>query len=105
MSTSEAGGAPSTQPAFFGRPPRPPKITARAIEDQPDDPNRIIFLPDEVEVRELAAKLGVKPFQIVADLLDMRHFKHADETIDFETASKVAQNYGCQAVRSSEAWT
>jgi hypothetical protein len=35
----------------------------------------------------------------VADLLEMRRFKHADETIDFETASKVARNYGYQAVR------
>ena len=103
MSKSEAGGAPLTQPAFFGRPPRPPKITGRAIEDQPDDPNRIIFLPDDVQVRELAAKLGKKPFVIVADLLDMRIFRHADEMIDFETASKVVQNYGYQAVRSSAA--
>jgi translation initiation factor IF-2 len=99
MSTSDAGGTPPTQPAFFGRPPRPPKITARGIEDQPDDSKRLIFLPDAMEVRELAAKLGTKPFQVVADLLEMRRFKLADETIDFETAAKVARNYGYQAVR------
>src|SRR5580765_2113851 len=100
MSTSEAGGTPPTQPAFSGRPPRPPKITTRGIEDQPDDSNRLIFLPEVIEVRELAAKLGTKPFQIVADLLEMRHFKHADERIDFETAAKVARNYGYRAVKA-----
>jgi translation initiation factor IF-2 len=100
MSTSEAGGTPPTQPAFSGRPPRPPKMTARAIEDQPDDSNRVIFLQDAMEVRELAAKLGTKPYQIVADLLEMRCFKHADELIDFETAAKVVRNYGYHAMMS-----
>ncbi len=91
MSTSEAGGTPPTQPAFFGPPPRPPKITARALEDQPDDPNRRIFIPDPVIVADLAKALGVKPFKVVAKLLRMRQFKHADESIDFHTASAIAQ--------------
>ena len=99
MSAPEAGGTPPTQPAFFGRPPRPPKITARGIEDQPDDPNRIIFISDPVVVADLAEALNVKPFKVVARLLELRQFKHADEVIDFETATIIARQYSCRAER------
>jgi hypothetical protein len=99
MSASEVGGTPQTQPAFFGPPPRPPKITARGIEDQPDEPNRRIHLSGWVVVQDLAEALNVKPFKIVARLLEMRQFKYADEAIDFETASIIAREHGYQAER------
>ena len=99
MSASEAGGTPPTQPAFFGRPPRPPKITARGIEDQPDEPNRRIYLSDWVVVRDLAEELNLKPFEVVARLLEMRQFKHANEAIDFDTASLIAREHGYRAER------
>ena len=99
MSASEAGGTPPTQPAFSGQPPRPPKITAKGIEDQPDDPNRTIYISDPVVVADLAGALNVKPFKIVATLLEMRQFKHADETIDFETASVIVRKHGYRAER------
>jgi hypothetical protein len=99
MSASEAGGNPPTQPAFSGRPPRPPKITAKGIEDQPDEPNRRIYISDWVVVQDLAEALNVKPFKVVARLLEMRQFKHANEAIDFETASIIAREHGYQAER------
>jgi hypothetical protein len=99
MSAPEAGGTPPTQPAFSGRPPRPPKITARGIEDQPDEPNRRIFIGDGVIVQDLAEALNIKPFKIVARLLEMRLFKHTNEAIDFETASVIASEHGYQTER------
>jgi translation initiation factor IF-2 len=101
MSTSEAGGTPPTQPALFGRPPRPPKITARGIEDQPNDPNRTIFISDPVVVADLAEALNVKPFKIVARLLEMRLFRHVDEAIDFDIASRLASEYGYRTERTN----
>lgn len=88
---------PKTQPSFSGNPPRPPKITARDLEDQPDDPTRIAYLVEPVEVRDLARFLHLKPFKIVADLLAMKLFKTADDTVDFETASIVARKHGYRA--------
>ena len=99
MSASEAGGNPPTQPALSEPPPRPPKITARGIEDQPDEPNRRIYLSNWVVVQDLAEVLSVKPFKIVARLLEMRQFKHANEAIDFEIASIIAREHGYQAER------
>jgi hypothetical protein len=89
--------APETQPAFAGGPPqpppRPPKLTARDLLE-PGEPGKRIFVFDYIEVQELAELLAVKPFKVVAELLDLRIFKHADEYIDFSTAAKIGQKHG-----------
>ena len=88
---------PETQPAFSGGPPQPPpsppKLTARDLFE-PGEPGRIIFVPDYIEVRELAELLGLKPFKVVADVMELRIFKHADELIDFFTAAIVGNKHG-----------
>jgi translation initiation factor IF-2 len=88
---------PDTQPAFSGGPPqpppKPPKLTARDLLD-PGDPSKRILVPDYIEVRELAVLLGLKPFKIVADVLELGIFKHADELLEFSTAATVAQKRG-----------
>jgi translation initiation factor IF-2 len=88
---------PETQPAFSGGPPqpppRPPKLTARDLLE-PGEHGQRIFVPAYIEVRELAELLGVKPFKVVAAMLQLRIFKHADEMIDFATASKIGNSHG-----------
>ena len=88
---------PETQPAFSGGPPhpppRPPKLTARDLLE-PGKPGERIFIFDYIEVRELAELLGFKPFKVVAELLQMRIFKHCDELIDFATAATIANRHG-----------
>ncbi len=89
--------APDTQPAFAGGPPqpppRPPKLTTRDLLE-PGDPGKRIFLPDYIPVKELAQLLGLKPFKVVADALELRIFKHADDVIDFSTAAKIGNKHG-----------
>ena len=92
--------APATQPAASGGPPdpppRPPKPTARDLFE-PGEPGRKIFVPDYIEVRELAGLLGLKPFQVVAELLELRIFKFANELLDFSTAATIARQHGFAA--------
>ena len=38
--------------------------------------------------------IGLKPFKVVAALMELRLFKHADEFIDFSTAAIVANQHG-----------
>ena len=89
--------APETQPAFAGGPlqppPRPPKLTARDLLE-PDDAGKRIFVPDYIEIRELAQLLGLKPFKVVADALELKIFKHADDLVDFSTAAKIGNRHG-----------
>jgi translation initiation factor IF-2 len=89
--------APETQPASSGGPPqpppRPPKLTVRDLLD-PGEPGKRIFLFDYIEIKELAELLGLKPFKVVADVLELRIFKHADDFLDFSTAAIIAQKHG-----------
>jgi len=99
MSEASEGRTPKTQPSFSGRPPRPPKITARDLEDRPDDPGKTVYLLDPVVVKDLASALRVKPFKVVADLMELRIFKSPDDTVDFETVAIVARKHGYRAQR------
>jgi translation initiation factor IF-2 len=45
-------------------------------------------------VSQLAALLGKKPFQIIADLMEIGVFASANQSLDFEAISKVARQYG-----------
>ena len=88
---------PETQPAFSGgptQPPlKPPKLTARDMLD-PGQPGDRIFVSDYIEVKELAGLLGLKPYKVVADVLALGIFKHADELIDFSTAATIGGRHG-----------
>jgi len=101
MSESAEERIPQTQSAFSGRPPGPPKVTARDLEDQPDDPGKTIYISEPIVIRELASRLTLKPFKIVADLLELGQFKYPDDSLDFETAWLVAKKHGYLAVRIS----
>jgi translation initiation factor IF-2 len=91
---------PETLPATTGGPPdpppRPPKLTARDLLE-PGEPRKRVFLPDYIEVNDLAGMLELKPFKIVAELLEMGIFKHSDEFIEFETAAAIARKHGFTA--------
>ena len=76
----------------------PPKSTALDLL-QPGEPEKTILLSDYIEIRELAEQLHLKPFKVVADVMELKQFKHADELIDFETASIVSRQHGYIARR------
>ncbi len=88
---------PPTLPAFSGGPPqpppRPPKLTARDLFE-PGEPGKRIFVSDYIEIRELAELLGLKPFRVVAEIMQLRIFKHADEMLDFSTAAVIGNKHG-----------
>lgn len=84
---------PETQPAASGAPPKPPKRTARGLEDQPPD-DVPIHIPDPVVVSDLATALGKKPFVIIADLMELGGFFTKKDSVGFRIASKVVRKYG-----------
>jgi translation initiation factor IF-2 len=74
-------------------------ITARDLEDQPDDSGKTVYLLEPVVVRDLASALQLKPFKVVADLMELGLFKPPNETVDFETAAIVARRHGYRVQR------
>lgn len=59
-----------------------------------------VFIPPHTTVKKLAALLGQKPFQIVADVMQLGMFATPDFLLDFKTISKVARMYGFTAIKA-----
>jgi len=88
---------PKTQPAGAGRPPRPPKKTARGLDDQCPEPVPV-RIPDPITIESLARALARRPFQIVADLmlLEGEMTTNPQKLLGFQTAAKIVRYYGYQ---------
>ncbi len=76
-----AGQPPSTRPSQPAR----PQVAA--------DAPTIIMRPP-ILVRELAEKMGKKPFQIIGDLMQMGVFATVTQTIETEAAIKICAKHG-----------
>ncbi len=64
-----------------------------AAEPVSDDPKLIIIKPP-IMVPELAARLGLKPFQIMADLIKLGVFIAPTQPLEPEIAAKVCEAHG-----------
>jgi len=70
------------------------------LDDQaPEEPD--FQFPDPVPLKYLAVALGRKPFQIVADVMELGQFTSVHATVSFESAAKIAQKYGFRAARAA----
>ncbi len=54
---------------------------------------RRIKVPEAVTVAELAKAMGVKGAELIKSLMDMGHMTNINQTIDFETASLIADEF------------
>jgi translation initiation factor IF-2 len=94
--------SPSRPGTAAGRPPG--SGTARAESPRPAAPptpkfvppttGELIMLKPPVVVRDLAEKLGRKPFQLIADLMEMGVFANVNQAIDEPIAQRLAAKYG-----------
>jgi hypothetical protein len=69
------------------------------LEGQSDVAGNTVYLLDRMSVRDLAGALHLKPFKIIADLMELKLFKSPDDNVDFETASLIARKHGYRAER------
>jgi hypothetical protein len=95
---SDPGEERTKETPTAGRAPTAAK-REREVERRPNYPNKTILLPDPMVVRDLASALHLKPFKVIADLMELKVFKSPDDDLDFETAALVALKYGCRAER------
>jgi len=58
-----------------------------------------LVIPDQTTVSQLAALLGQKPFNIIADVMQLGVFAFVDQVLDFKTISSVARKYGYLAIK------
>jgi translation initiation factor IF-2 len=58
------------------------------------DTAEVISLKPPIVVRELADQLKRKPFQLIADLMELNVFANVNQSIDEEIAKKICAKYG-----------
>jgi translation initiation factor IF-2 len=62
--------------------------------EAPKPDEKIVHLKPPVAVRDLATALGLKPFEVIRDLMGMNIFVNLNQTIDVEIASAVCKRHG-----------
>ncbi|PAW77283.1 MAG: translation initiation factor IF-2 [Verrucomicrobia bacterium Tous-C9LFEB] len=89
-----AAPAPVTAPA----PAASPAPAAPAASPAPAAPtapiSKIVIMKPPIVVKELAAKMGLKPFQLIHDLMELNIFATLTQTIDEDTARKLCVKKG-----------
>ncbi len=107
--------------ASLERPPAPPKPAAPAKREAPPsaeapgvvvdgttappaaitppveaevEPQKIIHIKPPIIVKQLAAELGLKPHQLIAELMSFNIFANINQTIEPDIASKICENHG-----------
>jgi len=92
----EAPTAPPKKP----EPPQPTTTTdgAAAVETAAPEAEapaqNVIHIKPPIIVKELAAELGLKPHQLIAELMNFNIFANINQTIEPDIASKIAESHG-----------
>jgi hypothetical protein len=60
-----------------------------------------IIIPEHTTVSQLASLLNLKPFQIVADLMELGVFANVHNELTFKTIARIARKYGYTAKQAA----
>ncbi len=88
----QGGSAAPGSPQMPGRRAEPSKPSSPKFV--PPTTGTLITLKPPVIVRELAEQLKRKPFQLIADLMELGVFANVNQSIDEEVAQKICAKYG-----------
>ena len=81
---------PAPEPAA-----EPPKTEpAPAEPEAQDDGRKVIHIKPPIIVKQLAVELGLKPHQLIAELMTFNIFANINQTIEPDIASKIAETHG-----------
>ncbi len=74
--------------------PAVPTTTVSTISVTEEGGVKIIHLKPPIIVREFAVALGLKPFKLISELMEMSIFASMNQSIDEAVATKVAEKHG-----------
>ncbi len=78
----------------------PPQVIADELPaaepaaDEAKSNEKVISLKPPIIVRELATAIGLKPFELIRDLMSMNIFVNLNQPVELDVATKVCQKYG-----------
>ncbi len=77
------------------------EVIAEAVVESVPEPepaplvdDKVVHLKPPIGVRELAAALKLKPFEVIRDLMGMNIFVNLNQTVDVDVASAVCKRHG-----------
>jgi translation initiation factor IF-2 len=91
----KAPTAPAAKPS-----PLPQTKAAKPVADgmvAPEaeaEPQNVIHIKPPIIVKQLASELGLKPHQLIAELMNFNIFANINQTIEPDIASKIAESHG-----------
>jgi len=77
----------------------PPKAASAEVSSDDNGDEKIILLKPPIIVSELAESMGLKPFQLMADLIKLEVFVAPNQAIEPEVAEKLCAIHGFKADR------
>ncbi|WP_395718411.1 translation initiation factor IF-2 [Prosthecobacter sp.] len=77
----------------------PPAETPVAEFEVNESGEKVIHLKQPIVVKDLADKMGLKPFKIISDLIAFKVFASAEKAIDIEIAEKICEKHGFKLER------
>jgi translation initiation factor IF-2 len=81
---------PEPEPAALAEAPADgATAAAEAVETQ-----KVIHIKPPIIVKQLAIELGLKPHQLIAELMSFNVFANINQTIEPDIASKICENHG-----------
>jgi translation initiation factor IF-2 len=84
VEAAPAQTAPPEAPAEAAIPPAEAEAAAQ----------KVILIKPPIIVKQLATELGLKPHQLIAELMTYNIFANINQTIEPDIASKIAENHG-----------
>ena len=89
---------PAPAPTLPAEKPAPaPALTVAAPDVTPDeiiDDSKVIQMKPPIQVRDLATRLNLKPFQLIHELMEMNVFATLNQNIEEAVAKKICEKRG-----------
>ncbi len=71
-----------------------PEATALPPAEAETAAQKVVLIKPPIVVKQLATELGLKPHQLIAELMTYNIFANINQTIEPDIASKIAENHG-----------
>jgi translation initiation factor IF-2 len=92
--SAAAEPAPTEVPATVAGEKATPDAATQPAAEEETAAQKVILIKPPIIVKQLATELGLKPHQIIAELMNYNIFANINQTIEPDIASKIAENHG-----------
>jgi translation initiation factor IF-2 len=70
-----------------------PAPEAQDTTVEPETGKKVIHLKTSITVKDLAPLIGIKPFQVIADLMSLQIFANINQTLELDTVAKLCEKH------------